>query len=70
MRVAATLTLRSGDKEKLARIAPERAAEAGLVRRAGIALLAAEGMPHTEVALRTGVSVPVVREWQFRSPRR
>jgi DNA-directed RNA polymerase specialized sigma24 family protein len=33
-----------------------------LARRAGIVLLAAEGLPHTEVAQRTGVSVPVVRE--------
>ena len=29
-------------------------------------LLAAEGLPHTEVAKRAGVSVPVVREWRAR----
>jgi transposase len=66
MRVAAALALRNGDKEKLARIASSRAAEAGLARRARIVLLAAEGLPHTEVARRAGVSVPVVREWRAR----
>jgi transposase len=66
MRVATALALRSGDKEKLARIASSRAAEAGLARRARIVLLAAEGLPHTEVARRAGVSVPVVREWRSR----
>ena len=54
MRVAAALTLRNGDKEKLARIASARAAEAGLARRARIVLLAADGLPHTEVARRRG----------------
>ena len=66
MRVAAALTLRNGDREKLARIASSRVAEAGLARRARIVLLAAEGLPHTEVARRAGVSVPVVREWRSR----
>jgi transposase len=66
MRVAAALTLRSGDRDKLARMASSRAAEAGLARRARIVLLAAEGLPHTEVARRAGVSVPVVREWRAR----
>jgi transposase len=66
MRVAAALPLRNGDREKLARIASARAMEAGLARRARIVLLAAEGLPHTEVAKRAGVSVPVVREWRTR----
>jgi transposase len=66
MRVAAALALRNGDREKLARIASSRAAGAGLARRARIVLLAAEGLPHTEVARRAGVSVPVVREWRSR----
>ena len=55
MRVAAALALRNGDREKLARMASSRAAEAGLARRARIVLLAAEGLPHTEVARRAGV---------------
>jgi transposase len=29
-------------------------------------LLGGEGLPHTEVAKRAGVSVPVVREWRAR----
>jgi transposase len=66
MRVAAALTLRNGDLEKLAKMAASRAGDAGLARRARIVLLAAEGLPHTEVAKRAGVSVPVVREWRAR----
>ena len=66
MRVATALALRKGDRGKLARIASSRAAGAGLARRARIVLLAAEGLPHTEVARRAGVSVPVVREWRSR----
>jgi transposase len=66
MRVAAPLVLRDGDREKLARIASSRAGDAGLARRARIVLLAADGLPHTEVAQRAGVSVPVVREWRSR----
>jgi transposase len=66
MRVAARLALRNGDQEKLARLASSRAAVAGLARRARIVLLAAEGLPHSEVAKRAGVSVPVVREWRAR----
>jgi transposase len=66
MRVAAQLALRNGDREKLTRIASSRTTEAGIARRARIVLLAAEGLPHTEVAKRAGVSVPVVREWRAR----
>jgi Winged helix-turn helix len=66
MRVATQLVLRNGGQEKLARMASSRAVEAGLARPARIVLLAAEGLPHTEVARRAGVSVPVVREWRAR----
>ena len=66
MRVATALVLRAGDREKLARIASARAADAGRARRARIVLLAAGGLPHTEVARLAGVSVPVVREWRSR----
>src|SRR5439155_21344938 len=38
----------------------------GLVRRARIVLLAAQGLPHTEVAERYGTSVPTVRHWRSR----
>jgi transposase len=60
------LVLRNGDREKLAKMACSRAGEAGLARRARIVLLAADGLPHTEVARRAGVSIPVVREWRSR----
>lgn len=66
MRVAAQLVLRNGDRERLVRLAASRSAEAGLARRARIVQLAAEGLPHTEVARRAGVSVPVVGEWRVR----
>ena len=66
MRVAAPLLLRKGDREKLAKMAASRAGEAGLARRARIVLLAADGLPHTEVAERCGTSVPTVREWRSR----
>src|SRR2546421_1336812 len=66
MRVTAPLILRNGDREKLAKMASSRAGEAGLARRARIVLLAAEGLPHTEVAERCGTSVPTVRHWRSR----
>ena len=66
MRVTAPLILRNGDREKLAKMASSRAGEAGLARRARIVLLAADGLPHTEVAQRCGTSVPTVRHWRSR----
>jgi transposase len=66
MRVAAPLVLRTGDRERLAKMASSRAGEAGLARRARIVLLAAEGLPHTEVAEQCGTSVPTVRHWRSR----
>src|SRR5256885_16759431 len=66
MRVTAPLILRNGDREKLAKMASSRAGEAGLARRARIVLLAADGLPHTEVAERCGTSVPTVRHWRSR----
>src|SRR5437773_2120620 len=61
MRVTAPLILRNGDREKLAKMASSRAWEAGLARRARIVLLAADGLPHTDVAQRCGTSGPTVR---------
>ncbi len=66
MRVAAPLILRNGDQERLAKMASSRIGEAGLARRARIVLLAAEGLPHTEIAERCGTSVPTVRHWRSR----
>jgi hypothetical protein len=67
MRVAATLALRKGDGEKLARMAASRADSAGVARRARIVLLAADGLPHTEIAGRCGTSLPTVRYWRSRN---
>jgi transposase len=66
MRVAAPLVLRNGDREKLTKMASSRIGEAGRARRARIVLLAADGLPHTEVAERCGTSVPTVRHWRSR----
>jgi transposase len=66
MRVAAPLVLRTGDREKPAKVASSRAGEAGRARRARMVLLAADGLPYTEVAPRCGTSVPTVRHWRSR----
>jgi transposase len=66
MRVAGQLVLRDGDREKLSRMASSRAGSAGVARRARMVLLAADGLPHTEVADRCGTSVPTVRHWRYR----
>lgn len=66
MRVAAQLTLRPGDEARLRRMAVHVGGNTGLARRASIVLLAAEGLPHTEVAERTGTSLPTVRYWRSR----
>jgi transposase len=60
------LALRDGDEEELRRLASARSVAAGLARRARIVLLAAQGLAHTEVAERTGMSVPTVRHWRSR----
>ncbi|MGH3326578.1 MAG: IS630 family transposase, partial [Streptomycetales bacterium] len=69
MRTAAPLVLRDGEEAELRRIASARSVSAGLARRARIVLLAAAGLPHTEVAKRTGSSVPTVRLWRSRYSR-
>jgi transposase len=66
MRICAPLELRNGDMDRLARMARSRAGTAGLARRARIVLLAADGIPNTEIAARVGVSVPTVRLWRSR----
>ncbi|WP_190852142.1 helix-turn-helix domain-containing protein, partial [Actinomadura sp. RB99] len=51
---------------ELRRLESARSVSAGLARRARIVLLAAQGLAHTEVAERTGTSVPTVRHWRDR----
>jgi transposase len=65
MRVAAPLALRIGDRERLASMA-SLAGSAGAARRARMVLLAADGLPHTEIAEQCGTSVPTVRHWRAR----
>lgn len=42
------------------------AGSAGAARRARMVLLAADGLPHTEIAERCGTSAPTVRHWRAR----
>lgn len=66
MRVAAPLTLRPGDEAELRKMASARSGPAALARRARVVLLAAEGLPNTEIAERAGTSPPTVRHWRAR----
>jgi transposase len=47
-------------------MASARSGPAALARRARVVLLAAEGLPNTEIAERAGTSAPTVRHWRSR----
>jgi len=64
--VAAPLVLRVGDEPKLTALVRSSTVEAGLVQRARIVLLAAEGLPNAEIARRLGVTRPTVIAWRHR----
>ena len=66
MSVAAALVLRSGDESMLSSLVRSSTVEAGLAQRARIVLLAAQGVPNTEIARRVGVSRPTVIQWRNR----
>ena len=66
---AAPLLLREDDREKLIRLVHSTSVRAGLAQRARIVLLAADGVSHTEVAERVGVSRPTVIAWRQRYQR-
>ena len=66
MSVAAPLVLREGDQARLESLTRSSSVRAGLVSRARIVLLAAEGLPNTEIARRTGTSRPTVVDWRSR----
>jgi transposase len=68
MRVAA-LELREGDRERLSAWTRASTVRAGLAQRARIVLLAAEGVSHTDIADRVGVSRPTVTSWRRRYER-
>jgi hypothetical protein len=65
MRIA-PLGLRDRDREKLVALTRSTSAPAGLAQRARIVLLAADGVPNTEIARRTGVSRQTVISWRAR----
>lgn len=66
MSVAAPLVLRVGDEPKLNSLLRSSTVEAGLVQRARIVLLAAQGLPNAEIGRRVGVSRPTVIQWRGR----
>ena len=58
--------LREGDREELVRLSRSSSVRAGLVQRARIVLLAAEGVSNTAIAERVGASRPTVISWRER----
>ncbi|MEU9322171.1 helix-turn-helix domain-containing protein [Streptomyces sp. NPDC048295] len=66
MHPASALRLHEGDLARLETLARMSTAPAGLVRRARIVLLAAEGASNTDVAARLRVSRPTVIKWRGR----
>ena len=66
MSVAAALVLRQGDRSRLEALARSSSVRAGLVLRARIVLLAAQGLPNAEIARRVGTSRPTVVDWRAR----
>jgi len=63
------LVLREGDRPVLESWVRSSSVKAGLVRRARIVLLAADGLGNTEIAERVGVSRPTVVSWRGRYAR-
>jgi transposase len=64
--LAAALQLREGDRSRLEALTRMSTAPAGLVQRARILLLAAEGVSNTDTAARLGTSRPTVLKWRER----
>jgi transposase len=60
------VVLRDGDRERLSGLLRATSAPAGLVQRARIVLLAADGVPVKDVVERVGVSKPTVIGWKKR----
>jgi transposase len=65
-RAAAPLEMSAGQRESLEVLARMSTATAAEVLRAQVLLLAADGVANTQIATRTGVSVPTVRAWRER----
>jgi putative transposase len=60
------LALSAAERTQLTSYARSRALPHGLVRRARLILLSAQGLPHAVVAQRTGVSIASVTYWRGR----
>src|SRR3954464_8075220 len=65
-RPAPGLVLHEGDRERLQALIRSSTAPAGLVQRARIVLLAADGESNTAIADKVGVSRPTVLSWRER----
>ena len=65
-RPAPGLILREGDREELEGWTRASTAPAGVVRRARIVLMAAQGVANSQIAASVGVSVPTVLTWRSR----
>jgi transposase len=63
---AESLVVRAGDEQVLGEWTRASSISAGLVQRARILLLAAEGRSNTEIGRLVGVSLPTVRLWRGR----
>jgi transposase len=66
MSVAAALVLRPGDEARLRALTHSSTAAAGVVQRARIVLLAADGMANAAIGRQVGVSTPTVLAWRNR----
>ena len=64
--MASALELRGGDRSRLEALTRSSNVRAGVACRARIVLLAAEGVPNTEIARLTGTSRPTVLKWRGR----
>jgi hypothetical protein len=54
MSIAPALTLRDGDRQRLAELARLPSVPSGLAKRARMVLLAADGMPNAQIARTVG----------------
>lgn len=65
-RPKAKLVVSAADREQLEGLAASRSLPAGLVNRARIVLLSAEGMPNQQIARRLGMANATVGKWRRR----
>jgi transposase len=66
MSIAAALVLRPGDGARLRALTRSSTAASGVVQRARIVLLAADGMSNAAIGRQVGVSTPTVLAWRNR----